>query len=276
MQIDEYLNDIKEDFAPSSIEGYRKDLNQLSRFISDAEPVTENIKQYRHHLEERGASRSHIVRVLYSIKGYCDWQGWDIFCGIRDRSKDKVRIPPMEFRQPPRTRTVEEVQKLMAASQSPLEVAIVMLLASTGTRIGELMGIEIKDVDWEQGTIAVTRKGKRRRKQVLSLSLVLMDVLKTYYEWRKPQGKLFPYSYQELRTWFVSMAKRAGVTFPAGSLFHNLRHFNVLFQKRAGTPLEVISMSVGHSSTHTTDRIYGALEPEEIRQQLEPFPWEKE
>lgn len=275
--IDEYLGDME--FSSRTKEDYRKDLSAFCGFSGGAEPTADLVRAYRQHLEDDGCGRSHVVRVLYALKGYCEWLRLGIFAKKGERSRDKIRVPALEFSAPPKTRTIEEVRRLLEAAITPLDRLLVLLPATTGARIGEIMGIDVKrDIDWENNCIALTRKGSRQRRQELSVSDRVMDAVREYIEWRGiKSGSLLPFSYQELRSFFQAVAKRAGVQFPRGSLFHNLRHFWFLYQKgKHPDMMDFISLYGGHSSRHTTDRIYGAFEPEEIRKRLEPLPWEME
>ena len=44
------------------------------------------------------------------------------------------------------------------------DFAILATLADTGMRVGELVGMTVDDVDFDNGTIDVTGKGRRRRR----------------------------------------------------------------------------------------------------------------
>ncbi len=274
-EINEYLRD--QDFAPRTKEAYKRDLEAFFVFSKGESPTVENVRAWRQSLEEKERSASHIGRCLYALKGYCEWQELDIFAKPRERSKHKIRAPGLQFRDPPETRSIEEINRMFKECKNPRDQMLLMLLVTTGARIGELMQINVKeDLDPKTTRIALTRKGKRGRRQWISVSEATMNDVQKYLKWRQTKNPmLLPFTYQDLRFSFLALAKRAKVEFPKHSLFHNLRHFFVLYHKDQGTDLGYISLAAGHTSRQVTDRIYGALSPERIKQELHPMPWEQ-
>lgn len=273
--IEDYLAD--QDFSPKTKDGYSRDLKAFFRFSMGNEPTVELVRAWQEKLKKGGRGESHISRCMYALKGYCEWMGLQIFAGPREKSRDKIRAPVMRFREPPSVISVDDVDKLFKACTNPRDRMILMMLTGiAGPRIGELMNINVeKDIDFENKQIALTRKGKRGRRQWVSAADAVMESIREYLEWRETKSKLLlPFTYAELRKSFKQLAKRAGVTFPPNSLFHNLRHFFVYFQKLAGTDMISISAAVGHSSTSITERVYGVLSPEDLKRQLHPLPWE--
>jgi integrase/recombinase XerD len=65
----------------------------------------------------------------------------------------------------PRVLTVEEIERLIAASNTPLERAVVEVLYSTGVRLSELIALRVEDMTFsEPGVIRVLRgKGDKDR-----------------------------------------------------------------------------------------------------------------
>lgn len=274
MQIEEYLND--QDLSPRTIVDYRRDILAFYNFSKGEEPTVENVRAWINQLTRKKRSDSHIQRCLYALKGYCQWMGINIFAGPREKNKDKIRAPRMKFKEPPKVRSLAEVNRLFEACKTPRETMLLMLLANTGARIGELLALKIsEDIDWENNTIGFTRKGNRERRQWVAVSPDTMETIREYIAWRHTNSPLLlPFSYHELRRSFQALAKRANVEFPPHSLFHNLRHLFALYQKEKGTSDDKISLAMGHSSTHITTRMYGVQSPESIKRQLYPMPWE--
>ncbi len=271
--VDQYLRD--QTFSDTTRRGYRRDILAFFKFTEGEMPTAENVRAWRQSLEEKDRTSSHVARCLYAIKGFCEWQEIPIFAGPREKAKSKVRAPSLDFKAPPETRSVEEIQRMLEACRTPRDKMMLMFLVTTGCRISELMRIQLTDIDWEAKTVAIIRKGKKGRRQIIMVSDAVLDVMREWIEWRETKSKyLLPFSYQELRQSFLELAKRAKVKFPRSSLFHNLRHFFVLFQKDAGTKINVISLAAGHTSTQITERVYGMQSPDTIKKQLHLQPWE--
>lgn len=271
--VDKYLKD--QDFSETTKAGYRRDILAFFKFSGGEMPAADNVRAWRQSLEDKGRSSSHIARCMFGLKGFCEWNEIHIFAGPREKSKNKVRAPSLSFKAPPETRSVADIQKMLEACRTPRERLMLMFLVTTGARISELMHIRLDDIDWKVGTVMITRKGRKGRKQEIAISPAVLEVIKEWLEWRHTRSQmLLPFSYSELRHSFLNLAKRARVQFPRGSLFHNLRHFFVLFQKDAGTDIGYISLAAGHTSRQITERVYGAQSPEKIKAQLHPQPWE--
>lgn len=102
-----------------------------------------------------------------AAKRFFDW------CVVEGERRDN----PMATLNPPRIPEViqpdygaDEVRKLLKAAASEKTVhslrdqAIIRVLYDTGVRSGELVGMRVRDVDWNEQTILVTGKaGKQRR-----------------------------------------------------------------------------------------------------------------
>ena len=62
--------------------------------------------------------------------------------------------------------TTDEMRKLMRSTFDPRDRAVMMLLAKTGIRRGELLTIDLDDIDWENQSIELKPKAKRTNKTV--------------------------------------------------------------------------------------------------------------
>lgn len=63
----------------------------------------------------------------------------------------------------------EEVLRLIEAarqSKRPLYAMVIFLAATTGLRLGELCGLRVGDIDWDQGSLLVVRAMQGRRRKV--------------------------------------------------------------------------------------------------------------
>ena len=57
--------------------------------------------------------------------------------------------------------TTDQMRKLMRSTLDPRDRAVMMLLAKTGIRRGELLTIDLEDIDWENQSIELKPKAKR-------------------------------------------------------------------------------------------------------------------
>lgn len=264
MQIDKFLES-QLSLSHATLTGYRSDLSGFMGF-NNGEPTSESVLSYVSYLRNKGRSEAHIYRVLHALKRYCKWVGTDVFL--------KVSVPSFEVGEPRETLPETGVVKLVDSCKNPLEKALVAVLYDTALRIGELLKVDAEQVDWETGEMEILRKGRRKRTEKVAVFPSTLNILKEYRTWRGiKKGKLFPYEYWELRDVFLRLLERAGLKFPKGSLFHNLRHSLAVNLRLAKVPLEDISERLGHSSLSTTAKIYARVGAVQLRERLKAPPW---
>ncbi|MEK3724049.1 tyrosine-type recombinase/integrase [Paenibacillus sp. FSL H8-0034] len=170
--------------------------------------------------------------------------------------------------------SIQDVQKLL---QSPKEDykelksdyrrricmrnnAIIELLFSTGIRIGELVNINIADLDFTQQTLLIFGKGRKERMLYLS-SLEVIDVIKEWLDARsqlKPScDALFINKYGNRLTIFsiedIYYKYRDTSKINEKSTPHYLRHTFATHLLDNGADLRAVQEILGHSNVSTTE-----------------------
>ena len=152
----------------------------------------------------------------------------------------------------------EDIQRLLAATTSPKERALVATAYATGLRVKELVHVKLTDLDAARGMLRVEQgKGAKDRYTLLSPNLV--EELRTYWRRARPPVWLFPgrTGQQPLHTSSVGKAytaakRRAGITKRGG--IHALRHAFATHLLEMGVDLPTIQRLLGHTSIQTTMR----------------------
>jgi site-specific recombinase XerD len=154
----------------------------------------------------------------------------------------------------------EEIQRLIAATNSPKEHALVATAYATGLRVKELVHVKLTDLDAARGTIRV-EQGKGATDRYTILSPCLVKELRTYWTRTRPPVWLFPgrTGQQPLHTSSVGKAytaakRRAGITKRGG--IHALRHAFATHLLEMGVDLPTIQRLLGHTSIQTTMRYH--------------------
>jgi integrase len=101
-----------------------------------------------------------VVRRFASVRFYHRWM---VETGQRPDNPTEgihLRHPAPVPKEP---FTEAELRRIYKAAKRAQERAVVLLLADTGLRLGEVTGIRREHVDWERGTIRVTGKGGGER-----------------------------------------------------------------------------------------------------------------
>lgn len=203
---------------------------------------------------------------------------WDAIEYPKERKSDKVRAM-----------TYEEQKNFVQACYLNLNAhsAAYLIALFTGLRIGEVCGLQMKDISLEQKTISVNKTVQRiydplKKKsyvhigqpktesscRIIPFPSKLVPVIKKFYEDKKPEhyfitAKNKPLDSRTLRQDFMRFLKRHNLP---KIKFHELRH---TFASRAiETPdfdIKSLSAILGHKSPAFTLNMYGRanLEQEE-------------
>ena len=171
----------------------------------------------------------------------------------------------------------EEVARLINASSSLFQRTLLMVLYGTGMRRSELARLKIAHIDSQRMIIHVV-DGKGHKDRDLPLSAALLETLRAYWRWLKPQTYLFPSRMYRDReqpitdkaVWVAcaTAAKRAGIRKRVCP--HLLRHSWATHLLEAGTDLRTIQLLLGHEDLETTAR-YLHLSQKHLHQAANPI-----
>jgi integrase/recombinase XerC len=153
--------------------------------------------------------------------------------------------------------------------------ALVELLYGAGIRVGELVALDVRDIDLHRGDVRVWGKGGKER--VVPLPAAARDALREYLDQRRrpgvlaeplftslrskkgePPGRLDP---RDVRRILRTRAERAGVVDRVHP--HRLRHSYATHLLDMGADLRAIQELLGHASLSTTQK-YTAVSAERL------------
>ena len=163
--------------------------------------------------------------------------------------------PPQRL---PVTLSTEEVRRLLDATTTLRERAIMEIAYSSGLRLGEVLRLKLTDIDSERMVIRVERgKGGKDRNVMLATSL--LETLRAYWKRNKPRRWLFPGQGGErplsptmVQRAFAVAKERARIDKPVS--FHSLRHSFATHLLESGVNVRTIQALLGHRSLGTTER----------------------
>lgn len=164
-----------------------------------------------------------------------------------------------------RVLAADEFERIHAAADEPYRL-LYLLLWSTGCRFSEAVGLTMRDVDWEGGTIHVSSQldgdGRRAPKGGLSREVPLPARLRAALESRRDapgdqplvrdgDGQPLRRRIVEERSW---LALRAALAFRGQQVtLHSFRHGAVTHWLSSGVPVQVVKEWAGHSSLAVTN-----------------------
>jgi site-specific recombinase XerD len=179
----------------------------------------------------------------------------------------KRHYPRDEFSYPKTPRRLpiilshEEVRRLIDAAGNLSHRAMLMMLYSTGMRRSELTRLKVSDIDSQRMVIRI-HQGKGRKDRDVPLSPKLLETLREYWRFMKPQSYLFPgrvnnrekAGHITAKAVYLACrvtARRAGIQKRVGP--HTLRHSLATHLLEAGADLHTIQLLLGHADIkHTT------------------------
>ena len=176
--------------------------------------------------------------------------------------------------------SVEEMSRLVNSIMDPRDKAIAVLLAKTGIRRGELLRIDVDDINWEDYSIMLKPTPKRSNRVVFfddECAIVLRRWLRVREKLNPKTNALF-ISYNTLNrlsrngVWnaVVKYAKRLGFHNPNSPRLedhfgpHCFRHWFTTWLLRNGMPREYVKELRGDKRREAID-IYHHIDREELR-----------
>lgn len=163
------------------------------------------------------------------------------------------------------------------AGKDILDRTIMLFLAKTGLRRGELIAMDLNDIDLEKMEFRIKPKAKRSNRLGF-LDSELTGALHEYLDWREQKTKdkalwVAEHGRRVSRNYVyntvVSYAKLVGLHDPDGPLCkrfgpHNFRHFFTTWLRRNGMQREFIQEMRGDRHGDAVD-IYDHIDVEELR-----------
>ncbi len=154
------------------------------------------------------------------------------------------------------------------------DVAILTLFLGTGIRISELVGIDLEDLDFENNSFLVTRKGGSQ--DILSFGDEVHDALKAYYDWRVQQiavdgheNALFlsiQMKRMSVRSVEYLVKKYAAVVAPLKKITpHKLRSTYGTMLYHETQDIYLVADVLGHKDVNTTRKHYADASEENKR-----------
>lgn len=235
----------------------------------------------------RQASRLHLKRAklltcaLRSFLHYARYRG--------DISYDLAAAVPTvanwSMTAIPRAIPADAVRRLLASinrdtSTGRRDYAILLLLDRLGLRAGEVVRLELDDIDWNAGTLRI--QGKGGQYSDLPLPVDVGAAIASYLQHGRPQSsnrRVFLRARAPLRGFLSQSAigslvlhalSRAGISAPTKGA-HQFRHALATAMLRHGASLAEIGEVLRHRSPQTTE-IYAKVDLEALRALALPWP----
>ncbi|HCU90290.1 MAG TPA: tyrosine recombinase XerC [Gammaproteobacteria bacterium] len=271
-EVDDFLVTLT-GYSENTQVAYRRDLNQLLDYLSenglsrwksiDAQVVRSFIA-FQHR---NGKSSPSLARLLSSMRSFFSYL---VDCRRIDGNPAKNVQAPKQPRHLPKALDVDQTGKLLAAKVESFlavrDLAMWELMYSSGLRVSEIVGLNLRDIDIDDGQVRVVGKGNKER--IVPVGRVARDAVNQWKRARQPCSKddvsalfisrrgtrLTTRSVQKrLRSW----ALRQGIEMRVHP--HMLRHSFATHMLESSGDLRAVQELLGHSNISTT-QIYTHLD----------------
>ena len=286
-----FLKFIKIEFGLSAEKDYSKvDIHDLDINIIKKIKL-EDIHKYISHmatdLRSKPATRARKVSTIRVFFKYLASKAKL----IETNPAQNLETPKLDKRLPKylsleESRKLIEVTKTASDENKERDLAIITLFLNCGMRLSELVGINIKDINFSENKLNVIGKGNKERTIYLNKSC--MDAINDYLKVRPHEGV----KYESKDALFLSKRKerisnrmvqeivkrelaKAGLDLNKYST-HKLRHTAATLMYQYGdVDIRALQVLLGHESISTTE-IYTHVNDEQVKDAVNKNPLAKE
>jgi len=244
-------------FSPSTIKTYLNEMSQLLQAIKDIpadELKPEHLKRYLVNCYEKlGLKENTLHSRINAMKFYYEQ--------VLKREKFFWEIPkPKKQLILPRILNEDELERLFKSLPNLKHKAMLFTVYSAGLRVSELVNLKIRDIDSGRLQIFI-EKAKGKKDRYVSLSPILLDILRSYLRKYKPKPVEFlfeseqtgtAYPRRTIQKIFEDAKEKAGINKKIG--IHSLRHSFATHLLEKGTDIRYIKDILGHFDIRTTER----------------------
>jgi integrase/recombinase XerC len=257
---------------------YRDDLDKFTNYLAETTGATDpraatprRLRSYTAWLAGQGYAASTVARHLASVRSFyrslrrAGLVAGDPASGLRN---------PKQPRRLPRPVRLDELQRFLESipTTEPLGLrdrAMFETLYGGGLRVGELVALDLDDLDEEMGVVRV--RGKGRRERLSPIGRLAFDWIERYRGVRTPavlgERALFlnhagtRLSTRSVDRLFAGHASRCGL--PPEASPHALRHSFATHLLDRGADLRSVQELLGHRRL-TTTQIYTQVTRERL------------
>jgi len=282
---------VEKGFSENTIAAYQNDLSQLASYVEEeatkrgmvpswAGFSRQGMLGYLLNLKERNYAATTAARKVAAAKSF--------FIFMKDEGK--IKDSPTQDVPSPRigkslpkpisisqARLLIEQPSKLSTREAKRDKAMLELLYASGTRVSELMSLNLGDVDMEGGFVRCFGKGHKER--IIPIYEQAALAVKEYVEQARPhlvhsrdERALFLNRRGDRLTrqgfWQILKGYAKSANLEAGITPHTLRHSFATHMLSGGADLRSVQELLGHANISTT-QVYTHLTTDHIRRSYE-------
>lgn len=286
--IEAYLDQLRSvrRLSSATVRAYRSDLASLVAQVGDlplADVDLEHLRSWQWEATRSGLAKSTAARRTAAVRGFF---AWATETGVIATDPSHRLVSPKRGRTLPVVATADALDGVLRAARAAAadgdavalrDHALLELIYGSGTRVSEVVGLDLDDIDDERRTLRVRGKGDKER--VVPFGGPAAAALDAYLVRGRPVlvargdgqagraaflgsrgGRLGPRAVHAL------VSRTVGPTVGAENLGpHALRHSAATHLLDGGADLRTVQEILGHASLGTT-QIYTHVSGERLRE----------
>ena len=274
-RLDDFASHLRDEkrLSPHTLSNYHRDLESVIRFCDEqgiecwSELHPQQVRAFAAQQHRQGLGGRSIQRRLSALRSFCRYL---IREGILPNNPAQdIRAPKTPHRLP-HSLDVDRVQRLLDGKPgdwlTQRDLTMMELMYSSGLRLAELVGLDLQQLDIQQGQVRVLGKGNRER--VLPVGRTALKVLSRWLKTRalhcadsemalfinRSGSRLGARSVQQrMRRWALQQGMDSQLH-P-----HMLRHSFATHVLESSGDLRAVQELLGHANLSTT-QIYTHLD----------------
>jgi site-specific recombinase XerD len=261
----------RQQFSAHTVASYTLDLHLF--FTEVATPLTQvscrDVDQFVEHQHQHGRSWATITRRLNALKHFFD------VC-LDQQLGEGTPVKPSHFvrrgRPLPNALSREQVQRLFARIDHPMDRALFLVMLRCGLRVSAAAQLQLDHLDWEQQALHIVQgKGRKDRRVYMSPDAVAsVQQCVAPHPGARALGDVFwnrkrhdrPLSVKAIQKTMARYAKAAGIT----ASCHRLRHTFASNLLEHGAEVVTSRDFLGHSQISSSER-YAKVSSQKIKQE---------
>jgi integrase/recombinase XerD len=256
-KLDQYITDGLVGKSAQTIKTYRVQLEKFNEYLEQSgtsldEPLTRvDVQQYITHLTNHGHKPSSINLAFNAIRGFAKWSGQESAVqNIRVVKQTPIlQRTPKSLERNDRNRLLRKVEQ----TGNKRDIAIVTTLLYCGLRVGELVALDVRDVELKRGGVMRVNAGKGNKERVIPLPPEVRNRISDYLAERKQYNDNDPLFLSNRRKRISVrtveyMLRRFGEEYHP----HRLRHTFVRSMLDKGEDLVTVAKLAGHADLNVT------------------------
>ncbi|CAA9352879.1 MAG: Site-specific tyrosine recombinase XerD [uncultured Nocardioidaceae bacterium] len=280
---------VERGLADNTLKSYRRDLRRYVGYlatedvddvagISEAAVAGFLMALREGDQEHPPLSSGSAARTVVAVRGF---HKFAVREGLALADPAAAVRPPAPAKRLPKALPLADIERILDAAGAPgtapalRDRALLELLYATGARISEAVGLDLDDLDLDEGTVLLRGKGGKER--IVPVGSYAREAVQAYLVRGRPAlssaGRGAPAVFLNVRggrlsrqsAWsvLVKSADRAGVTADVSP--HTLRHSFATHLLDGGADVRVVQELLGHASV-TTTQVYTLVTVDNLRE----------